>query len=213
MRTCYIVGAADGFEVFTKQNGDLIIAADAGLKRLEKENIKPDIAIGDFDSLGTLPTGIKVLKFPVKKDDTDTMLAVKYGFENGYNNFVIYGGTGGRVDHFLANLQTLNFIAKKDGIGFLCADDFTVVTFRNKKVTFEVIDEGNISIFATDGEAEKVTIKGLLYEADSITLKPFVPLGVSNKFISQKAKISAIGTLTVIFEGKKESVFVEDLYK
>ena len=210
MGVCYIFAAAKGVpEKFKTCNSDLVIAADAGYKNLEKFGASPDILIGDFDSLEALPEKVKCLRYPVKKDDTDTMLAVKYGLKKGYETFVIYGGAGGRADHFLANLQTLNFIAANGGIGFLKGEDFSFITFASKKVTFDEHLCGDISVFATSKKCENVSIKGLLYEAEKITLTPNFPLGVSNKFIGKKAEISAqTGIVTVLFRGDISDVSV-----
>ena len=81
-RYCYIFGAAefDGNLKFKPDQGrDFIIAADAGYRHLQALGIPPDMLIGDFDSLGEVPKGVELLRFPVMKDDTDLMLAVKYG--------------------------------------------------------------------------------------------------------------------------------------
>ena len=84
MGICYIFGAADGLpDKFVKAEGDIVIAADSGITHLEKFVVLPDIAVGDFDSLGFVPDCAEVIKHPVMKDDTDTMLAVKTGFERG----------------------------------------------------------------------------------------------------------------------------------
>ena len=91
MKTCYIFGALDcSVPDFTPQENDLIIAADGGYSTLKKLNIKPDLVVGDFDSLGNVPENEHIIKHPVKKDDTDTLLAVKIGLEKGYKNFRLY---------------------------------------------------------------------------------------------------------------------------
>lgn len=210
MGICYIFAAAKGEpEKLKTCNSDLVIAADAGYKNLQKFGITPGVLIGDFDSLETLPKGVKCLRFPVRKDDTDTMLAVKYGLEKGYKTFVIYGGAGGRTDHFLANLQTLNFIALNGGIGFLKGEDFSFLTFSSKKIVLDEKLSGDISVFASSNACEKVTIKGLLYETENTALSPDFPLGVSNKFIGKKAEISVqSGTLTVLFHGDISDVSI-----
>ena len=98
MGICYIFGAGEGLpETFIKKEDDLVIAADAGLCSLKKLGVKPDIAVGDFDSLGFLPVCREVIKHPVMKDDTDMLLAVKTGFERGYSRFMLFGGAGGRA--------------------------------------------------------------------------------------------------------------------
>ncbi len=208
MSVCYIFAAAKGLpQKFQKENGDLVIAADAGFENLKKFNITPDVLIGDFDSLSFLPEVAEILRFPVKKDDTDTMLAVKHGFEKGYKTFVIYGGAGDNMAHFLANLQTLNYIATNGGIGFLKGEDFSCLCFASKKAVFDEKLSGNISVFATSKECQNVTIKGLLYKTENALLTPDFPLGVSNSFVGKKAEISVqSGVLTILFTGELSDV-------
>lgn len=202
MNTCYIFGAAEGEpKFFDKKNGDLIIAADAGFKLVEKLNIKPDIVLGDFDSLGFIPNDSEIIKHPVKKDDTDTLLAVKVGLQRGFKRFVIYGGVGGRYDHTLANFQTLSFVASNGGQAFLCGDDFTATALSLGKITFAKESNGPISVFSATTECE-VSEKNLLYVLDNETLKYDFPLGVSNEFIGKEAEITVHkGTAFILWQG------------
>ena len=96
---------------------DFVIAVDGGLSGLIRQGIRPDFLLGDFDSLRPGDTEImkryremgesSFLQLPVEKDDTDTMAAAKLGIEKGYTEFLIYGGLGARLDHTMANIQTL----------------------------------------------------------------------------------------------------------
>ena len=111
MKTC-IIFCAGGFTQLAEpiREDDFLMAADGGYAHLEKLGLTPDGVLGDFDSLGYVPRDAKV--FPVEKDDTDAMLAVRQGLELGYQRFVIYGGLDGpRLDHTVANFQTLQFLA------------------------------------------------------------------------------------------------------
>ena len=169
---------------------DLLIAADAGYKHLQKLNIEPHILLGDFDSMDA-PEGKDVIRHPVMKDDTDTMLSIKLGFEKGYTEFVIYGALGGeRTDHTIANLQSLAYIAEKGGKGTLAgkSEDFTVI--RNGETELVAKEGKTFSVFAYGGNAEGVTIKGSLYELEDATVTPFFPIGVSNKFKKENVTVS-----------------------
>lgn len=202
MKTCYIFGAAKGEpQNFIKKSDDLIIAADAGFKLCEKLDIKPDIVLGDFDSLGFVPTAIETIKHPVKKDDTDMLLAVKIGFERGYKRFIIYGGTGGRQDHTFANFQTLSFVAAKGGMAYLCGESYTATAISFGEISFFSEAIGNISVFSATTECE-ITEENLLYNLENAKLTFDFPLGVSNEFIGKKAKIKVSGgTAYVIWQG------------
>ena len=74
---CYIAGAGDYIGSYIPGNDDYIIAADDGFSHLIERNIRPDMVVGDFDSLGEIPNHPNVLRTPTQKDDTDMMTAVK----------------------------------------------------------------------------------------------------------------------------------------
>ena len=98
MKSCYIVAAAElAPERLRPEPGDMLIAADAGLLHLERLGLAPDLALGDFDSLGYVPEAPQVEVCPVRKDDTDTMAALRRALELGYRRALIFGGLGGRV--------------------------------------------------------------------------------------------------------------------
>jgi len=202
MSICYIFGALDcSITDFNPNENDLIIAADGGYSTLTKLNIKPDLVVGDFDSLGEVPENENFIKHPVKKDDTDTLLAVKIGLEKGYKTFIIYGAIGGRLDHTVATIQTATFVAENGGIAYICDDNHTVTAIKNSSIKFKKTAKGYVSVFALSGIAKGVTIKGLLYELDNAEISPDFPLGVSNEFIGRDSEISIKdGILTIIYE-------------
>ena len=203
MNICYIFGALDtAIADFKPQESDLIIAADGGYNTLTKLNIKPDLVVGDFDSLGNVPENENIIKYPVKKDDTDTMLAVKIGLEKGYKTFVIYGAIGGRLDHTVASIQTATFVAENGGIAYIYDGTHTVTAIKNTSIKFKTTAKGYVSVFALSGLCQGVTINGLLYKLSDAEITPHFPIGVSNEFIGEESEISVKdGVLTVIFEG------------
>lgn len=203
MNTCYIFGAADGLpEKFEKESTDLVIAADAGIRFLEKLEISPDIAVGDFDSLGFIPDCKEVIEHPVMKNDTDTVLAVKTGFERGFKRFVIYGGAGGRPDHTYANYQTLCYISTHGGRGYLCFNGYTATAVTDGSVSFSKGAAGNISVFSASGKISGVFLRGLLYPLENAVLDFDFPLGVSNEFIGENSEVTVSkGTAIVIWSG------------
>jgi len=205
---CYIVGASKeaAEEVFFKrEDADLVIAADGGYDALKKHNISADILLGDFDSIDNLPEHTNIMKYPVKKDDTDTFLAFKAGFEYGYKNFLIFGGTGGRFDHTFANIQLLGNIANNGGRGFLIGDGCIMTAICNSSITFPKDSAGFAGVFALGENAKNVHIKGMKYTASNINLTPYTPLGVSNEFTHENAQISVgDGILLIIWHENTE---------
>ena len=208
MKTCYIFGALDCSPAnFKAQENDLIIAADGGYNTLKKLNIKPDLVVGDFDSLGKIPKNENIIKHPVKKDDTDTLLAIKIGFEKGCKTFVIYGAIGGRLDHTVATIQSASYVAENGGTAYIYDGNRTVTAIKNSAIKFTSDAKGYISVFALSGIAKGVTIKGLLYEITDAEITPSFPVGVSNEFLNKDSEISVRdGVLTIIFEGNKDLI-------
>lgn len=201
MGVCYIVSAGDMMQPFAKtETDDLIIAADAGYLHLKKLGIEPDLLIGDFDSM-PLPEDKQALVYPVRKDDTDTVLAIKTGFEKGYTDFVIYGALGGeRTDHTIANIQSLAFIAEKGGRGTLVGNGEYFTLISDDEILIESDTGKTFSVFAYGGKAEGVTIKGSHYDIENAELSPFFPLGVSNKFKSDKITVKVEkGCLLIVY--------------
>ena len=183
-------------------DGDFIIAADGGLRHTEKLGIRPDVILGDFDSLGYTPGGANV--FPVEKDDTDAMLAVRRGLASGYRKFLLYGSLDGpRLDHTVANFQTLQFLGDNDALGCLVGVDTMAAVVKNGSLTFPAGCTGTVSVFCSGADARGVTLKGLYYPLNRGTLTPGFPLGVSNRFTGESAKITVEeGSLLVLWQRK-----------
>lgn len=207
MAICYVVGAAAYCAPFAPAAGDMVIAADGGLCHCEARGITPDLILGDFDSLDAPPTVGEVLTYPVEKDDTDTMLAVRRGWESGYRTFCLLAGTGGRADHTLANLQVLLWVARRGGRAVLCGDGVCFTAVCNGTVRFAATAGGTLSVFAFGGDARGVTLDGLYYPLENGTLTPEHALGVSNHFTGVAATVTvADGALLVYWNGTADEV-------
>ena len=201
MDTC-VIFCAGGFEKLARQpdETDFILAADGGLAHLEKLGIVPHGIIGDFDSLGYVPEGAQV--FPVEKDDTDSMLAVRKGLDLGYRRFELYGALDGeRLDHTVANLQTLCFLADHGAVGFLVGMKYMAAVLKDGTFRFPKTAKGILSLFCLGPDAEGVTLKGLKYNLNGGTLSSGFPLGVSNHFVGQEASVTVErGTLIALYD-------------
>ena len=203
---CYIVGAGDNYGLdFTPSPNDYVIAADAGIRYLEESGITANLVIGDFDSLDAVPTHPNTTALNPEKDDTDMLAAVREGIKAGYRDFHIYGGTGGRIDHTLANLQVLAYLAENGMQGFLFEEKNVITAITNRKLSFDIIPSGYVSVFSHTEKSEGVYLRGLKYELENATLTNTFPLGVSNEFIGKESSISVNdGTLLIVFP--KEAV-------
>ncbi len=175
----------------------LILAADAGVKHLKKIGVKPHVVIGDFDSNKKIPTNYETIVHPVIKDDTDTMLCVKYALERGCEVICLYGCLGGSFDHSIANLQTLSYIAEHGAVGYIISNDTSVVAIKNSSLFFS--EKGRFSVFSMCGIAEGVKIRGSKYDCDKLNLTPTFPLGVSNEFLADFTEISVENGIIHVF--------------
>ena len=203
MGKCVIFCAADFHGLIAPiEEDDFIIAADGGLTHVKKLGITPNGILGDFDSLGYTPADSTV--FPVEKDDTDAMLAVRKGLELGYREFYLYGSLDGpRLDHTVANFQTLQFLCDHDAYGYLIGKDYIVTAVKNNTVRFPAACTGIFSVFCMGKDAEGVTIRGGKYSAENVALSAGFPLGVSNHFTGKPVEISvADGSLLIMWDRK-----------
>ena len=201
MKECVIFCAAecDGLARPIGQDA-FVIAADGGLRHTQSLNITPNAVLGDFDSLGFFPEGANV--FPVEKDDTDAMLAVRLGLRRSCDEFLLYGSLDGpRLDHTVANFQTLQYLADHGAVGYLIGNTTMVTVVKNGKITFPAGCSGTISVFCMGKDAEGVTETGLFYGIEDGVFTSGFPLGVSNHFTGKKAEISVKnGSLLVLWE-------------
>ena len=189
MSSC-VIFCAGGFDglIAPIDETDYLLAADGGLTHLQTLGLTPHGVLGDFDSLGYVPEGAKI--FPVEKDDTDSMLAVRQGLKEGYRLFLLYGALDGpRLDHTVANFQTLQFLAEHGAQGFLIGSTCIATVIKNSTLRFPAEAKGIVSVFCMGADATGVTIEGLKYTLQNGMLTPGFPLGVGNQFVGQKAEI------------------------
>ncbi|MBQ9974091.1 MAG: thiamine diphosphokinase [Oscillospiraceae bacterium] len=201
---CYIVGAGPVDPRLRLSPGpeDLLIAADGGLPAVEAMGLVPHLVIGDFDSLGHAPSHPNTVTLPCEKDITDMHAAVEQGLERGYARFALYGGTGGRLAHTLANLQVLDYLAGKGCRGFVVGDGTVATAVRDGALAFPAHMSGYLSLFCNSGVAEGITLTGLKYTLTDAPLSGSFPMGVSNEFIGVPARVSVThGCLLALWQG------------
>lgn len=195
--TCYIVAFSEKTDsrmsqILKPQNGDLVIAADIGYRTCTELRVNPNIIIGDFDSLDSsiISSDADIITYPVKKDETDTLLAVNEGLRRGYTDFIIIGGLGGRFDHSIANLSILKYLFDK-GCSARLVDNRHEITYISCCSTQFIAQENEIiSLFPFSEKAVNVKTSGLMYPLNNEDLSHGFPLGVSNKPMSNTIKIS-----------------------
>lgn len=201
MERC-VIFCAGGFDALAEPLGEnaLVIAADGGLRHTQALGITPDVILGDFDSLGYTPESARV--YPVRKDDTDLMLAIRHGLAAGCREFLIYGAMDGpRPDHTLAALQSLCFLAERGCHGQSIGLSFAAAAVKNGSLIFPHPGKQTVSVFCMGADARGVTLEGLSYPLEDGVLRADFPLGVSNRFLGAPARVSVReGTLVCLWE-------------
>ncbi len=202
MKKCYIAGAADFAPArFKPEDGDLVIAADAGILHLEKLGVKPGLILGDFDSLGHVPDYPDVEVCPVRKDDTDSMLAARRALERGCDELLFFGCLGGkRLDHTLANVQTIAWAANEGAAAYLVGEGCCLAALTGgHSLSFDERYRGDFSVFCLGEDAAGVTERGLSYALEGANLTAHFPLGVSNSFTGESAFVSVECGLLIVY--------------
>ena len=210
MSKCILVCAGDlTVGSIPISEGDYVIAVDGGLMYCESLGVEPDLIVGDFDSITDSFVGAleeiekrspeKVVRLNTMKDDTDTMAALKIGIERGFEVFYMYGCGGGRLEHTIANIQSLIYLKDRDLKGYIMEGEGMTFVMRNESVSFKETMEGYVSLFALDPVIKGVTEKGLKYTLEKAELSYGFPLGVSNEFIGVQSEIAVdSGTALVV---------------
>ncbi|MGN1080672.1 MAG: thiamine diphosphokinase [Acutalibacteraceae bacterium] len=202
MKRCFIFGALEVNELSVKPSkGDMVIAADRGFETTKKFGIVPDLLVGDFDSLGYTPEFENIVRLNVRKDDTDVGHAVDTAMRDGYYDFVVYGGSGGKLDHSVANIQLASAIANAGGRAVFLGENESFTVICNGSVKFGDFHRGRISVFSLSEKSFGVCEKGLSFPLTDAELDRNNPLGVSNEFTGVKSEISVRdGTLLIIWQ-------------
>lgn len=185
-----------------KSSEDLWIAADSGLRHLQRCGLEADLGIGDWDSLGQIPEHVESITLPVRKDDTDLVAAVRYALAHGYRNFLLFGTLGGRrFSHSVAALQTLHWLHTEGARGEIVDENCHIYTLGpTQSLQFPSRQEGIVSVFSLTEQSE-LGLEGLWYSEDRLTLKSSFPLGVSNAFVGNRSCITCYsGCIAVIVE-------------
>lgn len=213
MLRCALVGAVDfNAEHFSAERFDLVIAVDGGYRSLMSIGCRPDLVVGDFDSLGFVPEGDDVLRFPAEKDASDMELALQGAVRGGCDHLVFYGALSRRLDHTLANIQLMVGCARRGLRVFGVGPDFCMAVLDAggwSSLSFDAFDETAlpdaaygrfISMFSYGGTAKGVCETGLKYPLDQAIVPDDVSLGLSNEFTGAASCISVgEGTLIVTF--------------
>lgn len=191
---CLIIAGSPEFdaELIKEQSKecDLIICADRGYSHAKKSGVIPDIVIGDFDSCEDEISGnFEVIKLNTDKDFTDTLVCADKAVERGCDEIIIISATGGRLDHTLANLYLLSYIADKGKKASLVSKKERIELLTKGKSVFTGLNSLTFSLFPFGCESATLSVKGARYELEDYRLRSSLPIGVSNVFNSDSCEI------------------------
>lgn len=200
MRNCCIIGGAGIAEYFELPSDCFVIAADSGIRHLSGFGVLPDLIVGDFDSFSSdIDYDCEILRYPPEKDDTDLMIAVKKAVSLGFERIFLVGVIGGRFDHTVASLQTLEYISEHSAEGIILDKSCAAFIANRGKHRYKADKDCYFSVFSLTDESE-VTLRGVKYELTRHKLSRSFPLGVSNEFISDYAEVEVLkGKLLIIY--------------
>ena len=195
MKRCVIVGGADinnyGFIRDKLYADDYVVFCDSGLKHLEHLQVQPSLIVGDFDSHENPHLDVETIVLPCEKDDTDTVYAVKEAINRGFDDFLLIGIVGARLDHTLGNVSILlhlDLLGKKGCI----IDDYSEMEIVSDEPVFICDQYSFFSLLNITGCAKGITITGAKYPLDGGEITCEYQYGISNEVLPGKTAQVAV---------------------
>ena len=208
MKRCVIVGGAgiENYKLIREKlrSDDFVIYCDSGLKHMEGLGAAPGLALGDFDSHERPAFDVETIVLPREKDDTDTLFAVKEAVRRGFDEFLLVGVIGARLDHTLANVYILEYLdrlGKKAEI----VDDYSDIEMVSEEPVSVGEEYEFFSLLNVTGLAEGVDISGAKYELKDAIIDCGFQYAVSNEVVPGKTAAVSVkrGKLLLIKDRRK----------
>ena len=189
MRRCVVVGGADinNYDYIKTKitDNDYVVFCDSGLKHMKALGVTPSLIVGDFDSYNNPNLDVETIVLPCEKDDTDTVFAVKEAINRGYDEFLLIGVIGARLDHTLGNVSILLYLESLSKKGVII-DDYSEMEIVSKEPAFIDDSYAFFSLLNITGTAKGVTIKNAKYPLDNAEITCEYQYAVSNEVLSGK---------------------------
>lgn len=194
--------------ILKDEETEFIIGVDSGLIFLYEHGILPDYIVGDFDSAPQEvvtyykeETKVPIREFNPVKDASDTEIALRLCLDLRRKNILILGGTGTRMDHAWANVQTLK-IALDAGADARIVDRHNQIRLLDRNFTLKKEEAFGpyFSVFPLDGTVENFGLKGAKYPLEYHALTPFDSLCVSNEIEGDEVEITFPYGIVVLME-------------
>lgn len=205
MSRCLIIAAYNPYGIKNSielRSDDFIICADGGYDLAKADGIIPDVLIGDLDSVYSDVSQCKeIIRVAPEKDDTDLMLCLKYAFTKSFNEYVIVGGIGGRLEHTLGNIQALSYACDfTDKISMVDSEYICTVISHGSFVISSKSDKKYFSLLSLSDKCVGVSITGAKYTLRDETVTNKFPIGISNEFLSDDVTISLESGMLLIIQ-------------
>ena len=189
MRRCVIIGGASIGDYETVgamlRPDDYVIYCDCGLRHMDGLGVDPDLIVGDFDSYSNPEYDTETIVLPCEKDDTDTVFAVKEALRRGFEDFLLIGVVGERLDHTLGNVSILLMLDSEGKVGTII-DDYSEMEIVSDRCEMPcIIDDSYVyfSLINISGTARGVTIRGAKYPLENAEITCEYQYGVSNEVL------------------------------
>lgn len=164
---------------------DYIVYCDRGLRHKRALDLPADLIVGDFDSCTPAGETCEIIALPRKKDDTDSLAAIKVLLERGYRDFLLAGVIGERLDHSLANLAILLYLEERQAEGKII-DDYGEISLVGRQTAEIENDYSYFSLINIYGTAKGISIIDAAYPLTDAEITCSYPYGVSNEVLPGK---------------------------
>ena len=201
MKRCVIVGGA-GINNYDYIRGrlcadDYIVFCDSGLRHLEPLQVKPSLIVGDFDSHDNPHLDVETIVLPCEKDDTDTVFAVKEAIKRGFDDFLLIGVVGARLDHTLGNVSILLYLDSFGKKGIII-DDYSEMEIVSKEPAYIDDSYAYFSLLNISGTTKGITIENAKYPLDNAEITCEYQYGISNEVLIGHTAIIKVNTGRVL---------------
>lgn len=186
MKRCVIVGGADIGRYDRVRSrlreDDFYICCDSGLRHRAGLGITPDLIVGDFDSHENPHLGTETIVLPREKDDTDTVFAVREAVRRGFQDFLLTGVIGGRLDHTLGNVSLL-LMLDAQGIRAAALDDYAEMEIVSRRPARIEDRYPYFSLLNISGLARGITIRNAKFPLHNAEITCEYQYGISNEVL------------------------------
>ena len=213
MNILVIAGGPDPGSALIKKcaaQADKIFCADRGAQWAYLAGLKPDLVVGDMDSVNddTLDRvdadGVRTMRYPVEKDMTDTQIALELAVAEGARSITLLGALGGRIDHTLANISLMTSYHRR-GVRVAIMDTNSAMFVGERTITFRAVKGSTVSIFPVEEGVRVLRSEGLYYPLNDLVIPMDGTLCISNQMISDRVILDVRnGSLLVIVTAQEK---------